>query len=311
MQRLRLHERGSRHATTFAFTLLCTLLATAALPRFASAAEICGNSIDDDNDGLADEGCYPTLTTGVCESPLSCGGTGAVSPSTGSLRYSLAPDIAPRVPYGPGIGFRRFYTSQYAPGGSAPAYRKALGDRWQHTYATWIDKVTTPSPTRLFFHTNLGQDVLWQYSITTSGFDYYTAQPGFHAQFLRQSTTGLQQYELKLLTGELLTYSSAGRLTSITDTVVSNVVQLTYDANNQLATVTDAAATRRLSFSYTSGQLTQVQFQILISSVWTTQPTFVPSIEATPAARPEPMVRDNHRLMSGPGVMNSRSDAMV
>ena len=50
-------------------------------------------------------------------------------------------------------------------------------------------------------------------------------------------------------------------------------MQLTYDANNQLATVTDAAATRRLLFSYTSGQLTQVQFQILISSVWTTQHT--------------------------------------
>ena len=38
----------------------------------AHAAEICGNGIDDDADGLEDEGCYPTLTTGQCESPLSC-----------------------------------------------------------------------------------------------------------------------------------------------------------------------------------------------------------------------------------------------
>src|SRR5207247_4995763 len=88
--------------------------------RSASATEICGNSIDDDGNGLVDETCYPTLTTGVCESPLSCSDTGMVSWTTGSLHYDLPPDIAPAVPYGPGIGLRRFYTSMYSPTGANP-----------------------------------------------------------------------------------------------------------------------------------------------------------------------------------------------
>src|SRR3569623_1141937 len=81
--------------------------------RYAFATEICGNGVDDDSNGLTDEGCYPTGTTGVCESPLSCDDTGAVSWSTGALHYTLPPDIAPKTPYGPGIGFRRTYTSMY------------------------------------------------------------------------------------------------------------------------------------------------------------------------------------------------------
>ena len=84
--------------------------------RAEATAEICGNDIDDDANGMVDEGCAPTLATGVCESPLSCGETGMVSWSTGSLHYDLPPDIAPRVPYGPGIGFRRFFTSMSTPG---------------------------------------------------------------------------------------------------------------------------------------------------------------------------------------------------
>ena len=88
--------------------------------RANATSEICGNSIDDDGNGLVDEGCYPTLTTGVCESPLSCGDTGMVSWATGSLHYDLPPDIAPAVPYGPNIGFRRMYTSMYSPSGANP-----------------------------------------------------------------------------------------------------------------------------------------------------------------------------------------------
>jgi hypothetical protein len=65
---------------------------------------------------------------------LSCAETGMVSPTTGSLRYALDPDVAPRVPWGPGIGFRRVYLSQFGPGGGAPAYRTSLGPRWGHTH---------------------------------------------------------------------------------------------------------------------------------------------------------------------------------
>src|SRR5690606_18727828 len=35
--------------------------------------------------------------------------------------------------------FQRVYTSMYDPGPSAPAYRKPLGDRWQHNWMSWLD----------------------------------------------------------------------------------------------------------------------------------------------------------------------------
>ena len=114
------------------------------LASTAEAAEICGNGLDDDADNLADEGCYPGVVTDVCESPLSCSETGMVSPLLGALRYQLPPDVAPRVPFGPGIGFRRFYTSLYSPAAGAPAWQKPFGERWQHTYSTWITKNGSP-----------------------------------------------------------------------------------------------------------------------------------------------------------------------
>jgi hypothetical protein len=89
-------------------TWLITVALMASAFSTAHAAEICGNAQDDDADGAADEGCYPALFTSQCESPLSCADTGMVSPSTGSLHYTLPPDVALKSPWGPGIGFRRF-----------------------------------------------------------------------------------------------------------------------------------------------------------------------------------------------------------
>src|SRR5205823_233027 len=132
----------------------CFAAATlAARPAFATA-EICGDGQDNDGNGLTDEGCYPFLTTGVCESPLSCDNDGAVAPVTGSLVYQLPPDIAPRGPYGPSIAFKRIYTSMYAPGAGAPAYRKPMGERWQHSYMSWLDKNTGVTPWQIVLHTN-------------------------------------------------------------------------------------------------------------------------------------------------------------
>lgn len=239
--------------------------------RPALATEVCGNGVDDDADGAADDGCYPTLTTGQCESPLSCSETGMVSPSTGSLRYSLPPDVAPRVPWGPGIGLRRFYLSQYAPGTGAPAYKTPLGERWGHTYTTWLEKTGTPPSSKIVLHTNRGQDVLATYSATVSGWDEYTFQTGFHVQKFRQRTTSPFEYELKALTGETYVYNSQGRLTEIRDTYrTPHTVTVTYDANSQVSTVTDASGKRRLKFNYTSSRLTKVEFQLYVSSVWTT-----------------------------------------
>ena len=471
-------------------------IATAAVLLFAArtsdAAEVCGNAVDDDGDDLADEGCYSALTTGVCESPLSCSDTGMVSPGTGSLHYALPPDVSPGVPYGPGIGLRRIYLSQSAvgatsaplfqaagvkadgtgavspswpthqsgdiallivetaggepatlssaqgfasvsgspqgdnvdingtvltvwwkrattssepaptvadsgnhtyakiitfrgavatgnpwdvtagnatagtgsasfsiPGGvtttantlvvaittnsdaqsasgwtnadlstltervdeysglgnngaisvatgikvtagtfaattgslsgssrqarmaialkaadNAPAWRKPLGERWQHTYMTWLDKYTAPTPDQIVVHTSQGQDILFKYASTASGWDTYTPQPGHHFHYLRQRTTSPNEYELRTLTGETIVYSSAGRLAEIRDSLATpNKVLIANDGNGQVSTVTDASSKRRLLFSYTSNQLSSVAFQIYISSVWTTQHT--------------------------------------
>ena len=87
------------------------LIATFAICSLTSSAfatgEICGNGIDDDSNGLTDEGCY-NLSSGQCENPLGCNETGSISPKKGALRYALPPDVAPRVPWGPKLGLSRF-----------------------------------------------------------------------------------------------------------------------------------------------------------------------------------------------------------
>jgi len=49
--------------------VLATLLLTASEGAALATAEICGDGIDNNGNGLTDEGCYPSITTGVCESP--------------------------------------------------------------------------------------------------------------------------------------------------------------------------------------------------------------------------------------------------
>jgi RHS repeat-associated protein len=253
------------------FKPLLGLLITMAIAGTANAAEICGNGVDDDGDGNVDDGCYPSLTTGQCENPLSCSQTGDVSPGTGSLRYEMPADVMPNVPYGLGISFRRYYESQYAPGAGAPAYRKAFGERWGHSYASWLDK--TPL-SRIILHLPRGQDARFSFTSTAAGWDNYNAfQIGFHFQFMRQRTTAPFEYQLRTLTGETLVYDSNGKLIELWDTLATpNKVLLTYDGSGMLSTVTDASGKRRLLFGYTSSQITSVAFQLNTGS-WVTQHT--------------------------------------
>ena len=99
-------------------------------PRTADAQETCGDLIDNDSDGLADEQCNPAAVTGICESPISCGRTGAVAPRTGQLVYNEPPDIAPRVPFGPPLALSRDYASLAA---TQSGYRGSLGKGWKHS----------------------------------------------------------------------------------------------------------------------------------------------------------------------------------
>jgi RHS repeat-associated protein len=253
-------------------TRIMIVLAASVFSFEARAAEICGNGIDDDADDYTDEGCYPTLTTGRCESPLSCADAGMVSPSTGTLHYSLDPDISPRVPYGPGIGFRRFYLSQYAPGGGAPAYRTSLGPRWGHTYATWIDALE--SPTRAVLHTAQGQDVLLNKTSSDATWEYFTPRPGHHFKEFKRRLASPNDYEIETLTGESMKYDENGRLKEVRDSLATpNIVTLEYDGNAQVARVIDASAKRQLLFGYTSGVMTSMKFQIFLSGSWVDQHT--------------------------------------
>jgi RHS repeat-associated protein len=255
--------------------LLVLVLVGVLAPSVARAAEVCGNGTDDDSDAAVDEGCFSSLIAGggQCESPLSCEDTGYVSPKLGNLHYSLPPDVSPRVPWGPGISYGRYYMSLYSPGGSAPVWQKPLGERWGHTYMTWLTKTGSPPSSTLVVHTNRGNEFRAAYASTSGGWDYYTPQVGSHYKWVRQHTSSPNQFEVRMLTGETLVYNSSGRLSEVWDTMATpNKVLLTYDGNGQVSTVTDASGKRRLLFSYTTNQLSSVAFQIN-TGTWTTQHT--------------------------------------
>jgi RHS repeat-associated protein len=252
-----LRSKLSTRAAIVASLLFCTSQAHA-------TAEICGNSIDDDGNGLTDDGCYPALTTGVCESPLSCGDTGMVSWTTGSLHYDLPPDVNPRVPYGPGIGFRRFYTSMYSPTGANPTTvnHTPLGPNWQHTYMTWLYK--SPTGSTIVVHTSQGRDVNYTDTGACGSYECYTPQAGDHVLSLKYDATN-NFYYLQLLTGETLKYNGFGQIIEIWDNLAPTpnkvLIAWTGTSNGNVSTVTDASGERRLLFSYTNNLLTSVQYQ--------------------------------------------------
>ena len=250
----------------------------------AGAAEICGNGIDDaPQNGLVDEGCYPSLRAGVCESPLSCMDTGWVSWSTGSLHYDVPADVAPKSPYGPAIGFRRFYTSLYAPPPATPGgvNRTPLGARWQHNYMSWIDQ--SPESTTRVLHTAQGEDVFAFPFVDPTGdnttWQFYRLQDGHHVQSFRQRRAAPREYELHMLTGETLIYDSLGQLTEVwgrvalTNTNKVRIAWTTTSGGRAVSTVTDATGLRRLRLGYTGAVLTSVDFQLRNGGTWTTHHT--------------------------------------
>lgn len=242
----------------------------------AMAAEVCGDGLDNDSDGMADDGCWPAAVTGVCESPLACAVTGAIAPKLGSVVYELEPDVQAHVPYGPTLSLRRTYMSAYQPSAGTAAYRRALGSGWQHNWMSWLDKDTAPNPDQVIVHLPTGREVLFRYASTTGGYDYYTPQVGAHCDYLRQSTSAPNKWQLRMLTGEVYVYStsgSVGKLTEVWDTLSTpNILTITYDANGQVQYVTDAIGARRLSLVYdTSARLSRVDYQTITSGVPTMQ----------------------------------------
>ena len=229
-----------------------------------AASEICGDGIDNDADGYADNGCYPTGVTGVCESPLSCRETGAVAPLTGQLVYREPADLAPSVPYGPSISLQRSFMSQYDPGYNDPSdtdLKAPLGYGWHHNFMSWIKLDAPLQVDEVMLHFVTGQDVLFTESTDDATYQYYSPQVGFHYDYLRRIKTS-SVFELRTLTGRVYTYGATeplSMLTTIADSV-GNKVALTYHTtgcyDGQLKRVADASGHKFLEFSYdtTSGE---------------------------------------------------------
>jgi YD repeat-containing protein len=258
-------------------SLLIILTALIALgSRVAYAQETCGDLIDNDSDGLADEQCNPAAVTGVCESPVSCGTTGAVAPRTGQLVYNEPADIAPRVPFGPPLALSRNYASLAA---DQTGYRGSLGKGWRHSFMGWLELNTTPNPDQAIARLVSGQEVLFEYSgeDATSTYDLYTPQPGYHVDTLRRHQT-TDVWELITLEGWTYEYddSSCGGLRMLVriEDPFGQGLSLAYDGSCYLQTVTDADGDRQLAFTYDgNNKLDKIDFKIASTTRVTVQYT--------------------------------------
>src|SRR5262249_914750 len=112
---------------------------------------------------------------------------------------------------------------------------------------------------------------------TVGGWETYAAQSGYHVMSIKRNTASPNQYQVQLLTGDMLYYNNVGQLTQIWDGLspTPNKVMITWTSTSSgaVSTVTDADGKRRLKFNYTSNLLTSINLQLLISGTWTTQQT--------------------------------------
>jgi RHS repeat-associated protein len=223
-------------------------------PRSLRAQEICGdltNNADPSSTHLVDEGCNPAAVTGVCESPISCGKTGAVAPKTGQLVYNEPPDIAPRVPFGPPLSLGRNYASLAA---DQSGYLGSLGKGWRHSFMGWLDPVTSETD-EVIVRLVTGQEVLFTFDDEdpTSTYDLYTPQPGYHVDTLRRHQTS-DVWELITLDGWTYEYddSSCGGLRMLVriEDPFGQGLSLTYNGSCYLTDVTDGSSYRSLHFTY-------------------------------------------------------------
>ncbi len=245
---------------------LLTALAAGLLilaPLTADAQETCGNLVDDDSDGLTDEQCNPAAVTGVCESPISCGTTGAVAPRTGQLVYNEPADIAPRVPFGPPLALSRNYASLAA---TQSGYLGSLGKGWRHSFMGWLDPSTAETD-EVIVRLTSGQEVLFSFDddASTATYDVYEPQPGYHVDVLRRHTS-TDVWELITLEGWTYEYDDAScgglrMLKRIADGFGQGLA-LDYDGSCYLTTVTDADGERELRFTYASSKLDKVDYYL-------------------------------------------------
>jgi RHS repeat-associated protein len=232
-------------------------------PVTADAQETCGDLVDNDSDGLTDEQCNPAAVTGVCESPISCGTTGAVAPRTGQLVYNEPADIAPRVPFGPPLALGRNYGSLAA---TQSGYLGSLGKGWRHSFMGWLDPSTAETD-EVIVRLTSGQEALFAFDdeLSTSEYDVFAPQPGYHVDTLRRDTT-TDVWQLITLEGWTYEYddSSCGGLRMLVriEDEFGQGLALDYDGSCYLTTVTDADGERELRFTYASTKLDKVDYYL-------------------------------------------------
>ena len=212
--------------------------------RPAAAQETCGNLVDDDDDEEVDEGCWSAAITGVCESPLACGRTGAVAPATGQLVYQEPADISPRVPFGPPLSLSRVYRSRAA---DQSGYLGSLGKGWAHSFQSWLDIETTPDPDEVIVRLVSGQEVLFTWFDDDDNYDFFEPQPGYHVNVLRRNKS-TSRWDLITLEGWTYQYTTSDcggvRLLDQILDPFGQVLDLTYDGSCYLTEVTDASMSR-------------------------------------------------------------------
>jgi RHS repeat-associated protein len=240
-----------------------------ARPAAAQTAEICGNGVDDNGNGFADEGCYPGLSNPLVDSPLPTSATGLISPSRGALYYPLPPDISFRIVLD-GLGpleFRRRYLSMHAPGGAAPAYRKPMGDRWTHNWSSWIDDYGTS----LVIHLPSGQEIV---AVPLGSCLYETRGP-VAVKRLWHCPGGY--YEIETLDRTRMFFSpvSFGGPPMLYYIYQNwHGFHLAYNANNQVIEVSDSGFDHHLKINYTNNLVTSVERRYQTTTYHTTSYTY-------------------------------------
>jgi hypothetical protein len=228
--------------------------------RVANATEVCGDGIDNNADGQADEGCWPAGVTGVCESPLSCERGGAVAPKTGGLVYRLPPDLSPKVPHGIGIAFQRVYMSLYEPGSGLPSatdFKSPLGYGFQHNFMSWVERDNG----KPVLHLPTGQDVRFQFYTTGIFFPwprYWQQAVGYHFQELTEEQTG--EFNLTTLTGTIYRYDSDGMLYEIVSPGDAGDVLISYNGDGQVDKIEHELGTKWLELEYFSSNPKLLQY---------------------------------------------------
>ena len=217
---------------------LCPILLVPSVVH--AVPEICGNSIDDSGDFRADEGCFPAGVpgNGICESPLGCEVTGAVSPYLGALVRSSPADLAPRVAFGPDLVFQRTYLSMYEPGYTFPnatTNKAPLGYRWHHNFMSWATRSGSGNNKKFIIHLPTGQEVMVLRNNSDGTYTYYnTYQSGWFFKDIKQKNTSPYTLTVTLTSGVTYEYNDftasndeSGLLTAVKDTLASPNTLLT------------------------------------------------------------------------------------